>query len=113
MSPATSKRSPYYGSVPHPHGVEFTITTEGAVEPAHLCFRAPDRAAVRAFHAAALAVGRADDGSAGKPCVTRRMPSPRPKCTKEPQKLLLFDRSAEPINRDSSELRDSYLGLAR
>jgi hypothetical protein len=25
----------------------------------------------------------------------------------------LFDWSAEPINRDSSELRDSYLGLAR
>ena len=55
-----------YGSVPHPHGVEFTITTEGAVEPsrgAHLCFRAPDRAAVRAFHAAAA--GGVDDGAAG------------------------------------------------
>jgi catechol 2,3-dioxygenase-like lactoylglutathione lyase family enzyme len=57
-----------YGSVPHPHGVEFTITTEGAVEPArgaHLCFRAPDRAAVRAFHAAALAAGGVGDGAAG------------------------------------------------
>jgi catechol 2,3-dioxygenase-like lactoylglutathione lyase family enzyme len=58
-----------YGPVPHPHGVEFTITAESrAVEPsrgAHLCFRAPDRAAVRAFHAAALAAGGVDDGEAG------------------------------------------------
>ena len=68
VSPATSKRSPYYGSVPHPHGVEFTITAESdAVGPsrgAHLSFRAPDRAAVRAFHAAALAAGGVDDGAA-------------------------------------------------
>ena len=57
-----------YGSVPHPYGVEFTITAEsGAVGPArgaHLCFRAPDRTAVRAFHAAALAAGGTDDGAA-------------------------------------------------
>ena len=31
----------------------------------HLCFRAPDRAAVRAFHAAALAAGGRDDGAPG------------------------------------------------
>ena len=58
-----------YGSVPHPHGVEFTITAEsGTVEPArgvHLCFRAPHRAAVRAFYAAALAAGGVDDGAPG------------------------------------------------
>ena len=58
-----------YGSVPHPHGVEFTITAKsGAIEPsrgAHLCFRAPHRAAVRAFHAAALAAGGVDDGAPG------------------------------------------------
>jgi catechol 2,3-dioxygenase-like lactoylglutathione lyase family enzyme len=57
-----------YGSVPHPH--EFTITAESgaAVGPsrgAHLSFRAPDRAAVCAFHAAALAAGGVDDGAAG------------------------------------------------
>ena len=31
----------------------------------HLCFRAPNRAAVDAFHAAALATGGRDDGSPG------------------------------------------------
>jgi hypothetical protein len=109
-----------YGSVPHPHGVEFTITTEGAVEPsrgAHLCFRAPDRAAVRAFHAAALAaggwmMGRLGCGriiipattphscsiatdTASKPCATRRMPSGRPRCTTEAQKSSLLFEPAE------------------
>jgi catechol 2,3-dioxygenase-like lactoylglutathione lyase family enzyme len=58
-----------YGSVPRPHGVEFTITAEaGVIQPcrgAHLCFRAPDRAGVRAFHAAALTAGGVDDGEAG------------------------------------------------
>jgi catechol 2,3-dioxygenase-like lactoylglutathione lyase family enzyme len=58
-----------YGAAPAPFGVEFTITRE--VEPnlaapgAHLCFRAPDRAAVDAFHAAALAASGRDDGSPG------------------------------------------------
>jgi catechol 2,3-dioxygenase-like lactoylglutathione lyase family enzyme len=115
-----------YGSVPHPHGVQFTITTEGAVEPsrgAHLCFRAPDRAAVRAFHTAALAAGGVDAGAAGlrpnyhpattprscsiptdtasKPCATRRMPSARPRCTKEAQKSsLLF----EPTSREGCSI---------
>ena len=32
---------------------------------AHLCFRAPDRAAVDAFHAAALTSGGRDDGAPG------------------------------------------------
>ncbi|TNE38531.1 MAG: VOC family protein [Alphaproteobacteria bacterium] len=31
----------------------------------HLCFRAPSRAAVEAFHAAALAAGAMDDGAPG------------------------------------------------
>ena len=31
----------------------------------HWCFRAPDRAAVRAFHAAGLAAGGRDDGAPG------------------------------------------------
>ena len=48
-----------------PLGVEITITQEPAprapIAGAHLCFRAPDRAAVRAFHAAVLAA----DGSDG------------------------------------------------
>jgi catechol 2,3-dioxygenase-like lactoylglutathione lyase family enzyme len=37
-----------------------------AAEPrCHWCFRAPDRAAVRAFHAAGLAAGGTDDGAPG------------------------------------------------
>jgi catechol 2,3-dioxygenase-like lactoylglutathione lyase family enzyme len=32
---------------------------------AHICFRAPDRAAVDAFHTAALACGGRDDGAPG------------------------------------------------
>lgn len=58
-----------YGAAPGSLGVELTITREtGARMPipgAHLCFRAPDRAAVDAFHAAALAVGGRDDGAPG------------------------------------------------
>jgi len=58
-----------YGAAPGSIGVEFTITEEtGPVAPSrgsHLCFRAPDRAAVRAFHAAALAAGGRDDGKPG------------------------------------------------
>jgi catechol 2,3-dioxygenase-like lactoylglutathione lyase family enzyme len=50
-------------------GVEFTITLEpDGVSPAsgiHICFRAPDREAVRAFHAAAIAAGGSDDGAPG------------------------------------------------
>jgi catechol 2,3-dioxygenase-like lactoylglutathione lyase family enzyme len=58
-----------YGAAPGSLGVEFTITREAKVQApaagAHLCFRAPDRAAVRAFHAAALAAGGSDDGAPG------------------------------------------------
>ena len=58
-----------YGAAPGPLGVEFTITAEaraGAPAPgAHLCFRAPDRAAVDAFHRAAMAKGGQDDGAPG------------------------------------------------
>src|SRR6266404_3419546 len=57
-----------YGAKAGQLGVEFTITAEIGVAPArgmHLCFLAPDRAAVRAFHAAALASGGRDDGPPG------------------------------------------------
>ncbi len=58
-----------YGAMRGQLGVEFTITAEpGAGSPApgmHVCFRARDRQAVRAFHAAALRVGGYDDGRPG------------------------------------------------
>ena len=58
-----------YGAAPGSLGVEFTITREAEVRTpipgAHVCFRAPDRAAVDAFHAAALACGGRDDGAPG------------------------------------------------
>jgi len=58
-----------YGAAPGPLGVEFTITREAELRTpipgAHLCFRAPDRAAVDAFHRAALATGGRDDGAPG------------------------------------------------
>ena len=57
-----------YGAMAGQLGVEFTITHEtGCVaQPGmHVCFRAPDRAAVRAFHAAALRTGGRDDGAPG------------------------------------------------
>jgi catechol 2,3-dioxygenase-like lactoylglutathione lyase family enzyme len=58
-----------YGEAPGSTGVQFTITEEpGRIVPSrgsHLCFRAPDRAAVAAFHAAALAAGGRNDGEPG------------------------------------------------
>jgi catechol 2,3-dioxygenase-like lactoylglutathione lyase family enzyme len=58
-----------YGAAPGSPGVEFTITGEAEVRTpipgAHLCFRAPDRAAVDTFHVAALAAGGRDDGPPG------------------------------------------------
>ena len=58
-----------YGAAPGSLGVQFTITREVEVRTpipgAHLCFRAPDRAAVDAFHAAALTSGGRDDGAPG------------------------------------------------
>ncbi len=58
-----------YGDAPGSIGVQFTITEEpGPAVPSrgsHLCFRAPDRAAVGAFHVAALAAGGRDDGKPG------------------------------------------------
>jgi catechol 2,3-dioxygenase-like lactoylglutathione lyase family enzyme len=57
-----------YGAAPGVLGVEFTITREAPAPPSvgmHICFRAPDRAAVSAFHAAALAAGGRDDGPPG------------------------------------------------
>ena len=58
-----------YGDAPCSIGVQFTITEER--EPiipspgSHLCFRAPDRAAVAAFHAAAISAGGRDNGKPG------------------------------------------------
>jgi len=57
-----------YGALPGQLGVQFTITVE--VNPAplrgmHVCFRAPNREAVRAFYAAALGAGGTDDGEPG------------------------------------------------
>jgi catechol 2,3-dioxygenase-like lactoylglutathione lyase family enzyme len=58
-----------YGAAPGSLGVQFTITREAEVNTpvagAHVCFRAPGRAAVEAFHAAALAAGGRDDGLPG------------------------------------------------
>ncbi|HEY6256006.1 MAG TPA: VOC family protein [Xanthobacteraceae bacterium] len=57
-----------YGAMAGQLGVEFTITRGPSVAPAlgtHVCFRAPDRAAIHAFHAAALAAGGRDDGMPG------------------------------------------------
>lgn len=58
-----------YGAAPGSLGVEFTITRETGIKApvpgAHLCFRAPSRAAVDGFHAAALAAGGRDDGAPG------------------------------------------------
>jgi catechol 2,3-dioxygenase-like lactoylglutathione lyase family enzyme len=56
-----------YGAAPGSLGVEFTITKEGEIKTpiagTHLCFRAPDRRAVDAFYAAALAGGGRDGGA--------------------------------------------------
>jgi len=57
-----------YGDAAGSLGVEFTITVERGVAPSqgsHICFHAPDRAAVQVFHAAALAAGGRDDGAPG------------------------------------------------
>ena len=58
-----------YGALAGSLGVEFTITQEPKASlPArgmHVCFRAPDRAAVEAFHRAALASGGRNDGEPG------------------------------------------------
>jgi len=57
-----------YGAMAGQFGVEFTITVEPGVSPLrgmHVCFRAPDRASVRAFHGAALVAGGHDDGGPG------------------------------------------------
>jgi catechol 2,3-dioxygenase-like lactoylglutathione lyase family enzyme len=62
------ERGSDYGFAAGQTGVEFTITREAAVAPAtgmHVCFRATDRDAVHAFHAAALAAGGRDDGPPG------------------------------------------------
>ena len=64
-----SGRGSDYGAAPGSIGVEFTITDEADVKTpipgAHLCFRAPDRAAVDAFYLAALSAGGRDDGAPG------------------------------------------------
>jgi catechol 2,3-dioxygenase-like lactoylglutathione lyase family enzyme len=62
------QRGSDYGAMAGSLGVEFTITAETERMPSrgmHLCFRAPDRAAVLAFHAAAIASGGRSDGEPG------------------------------------------------
>jgi len=57
-----------YGAMPGSLGVEFTITVAPGVLPSpgmHVCFRAPGRDAVLAFHAAAVDEGGQDDGAPG------------------------------------------------
>jgi catechol 2,3-dioxygenase-like lactoylglutathione lyase family enzyme len=57
-----------YGGKAGQLGVEFTITVERSVlapQGLHVCFLASSREAVRAFHAAALAVGGKDNGAPG------------------------------------------------
>lgn len=64
-----------YGAMPGQLGVEFTITRESRVAPTpgmHVCFRAPDRAAVRSFHRAALEAGGRDDGAPGLRAIYHR-----------------------------------------
>jgi catechol 2,3-dioxygenase-like lactoylglutathione lyase family enzyme len=63
------ERGSDYGAKPGQLAVEFTITQEpNGASPqrgAHICFQAPDRQAVRAFHSAALSAGGTDDGAPG------------------------------------------------
>jgi catechol 2,3-dioxygenase-like lactoylglutathione lyase family enzyme len=57
-----------YGFAAGQIGVEFTITREAVVAPVagmHVCFRAADRNAVRAFYSTALGAGGRDDGPPG------------------------------------------------
>jgi catechol 2,3-dioxygenase-like lactoylglutathione lyase family enzyme len=57
-----------YGMMAGSLGVEFTITEERGAAPVpgtHVCFRAGDRTAVHAFHAAALREGGRSDGAPG------------------------------------------------
>jgi catechol 2,3-dioxygenase-like lactoylglutathione lyase family enzyme len=44
---------------------EFWLREEDAPTPVHVAFSAPDRAAVEAFHAAALGAGATDNGGPG------------------------------------------------
>jgi catechol 2,3-dioxygenase-like lactoylglutathione lyase family enzyme len=63
------QRGSDYGAKAGSLGVEFTITVESSdsmLSPGmHVCFRAPDRASVQAFHAAALLSGGRSDGEPG------------------------------------------------
>ena len=51
----------HFGTV-HP---VFSLSAEAGAKPIHIAFPAPDRAAVRAFHRAALASGARDNGAPG------------------------------------------------
>jgi catechol 2,3-dioxygenase-like lactoylglutathione lyase family enzyme len=63
------QRGSDYGAMAGSLGVEFTITAESIdskpSRATHVCFRAPDRAAVEAFHKAALRCGGRSDGAPG------------------------------------------------
>jgi catechol 2,3-dioxygenase-like lactoylglutathione lyase family enzyme len=70
------KRGSDYGAMAGQLGVEFTITLETGVSPLrgmHVCFRAPNRASVRAFHGAALTAGGHEDG--GPACARSIIPT--------------------------------------
>ncbi len=56
--PSGTKIDTWLVDGPSPHGA-------GATTGCHLCWAAPDRAAVDAFHAAALAAGGTDNGAPG------------------------------------------------
>jgi catechol 2,3-dioxygenase-like lactoylglutathione lyase family enzyme len=63
------QRGSDYGAMAGSLGVEFTITVEPGESLSsrgmHVCFRAADRPAVQAFHAAALRHGGRNDGDPG------------------------------------------------
>lgn len=57
-APGSSRIDTWLVDGPSPHGADITTGC-------HLCWTAPDRAAVDAFHAAALAAGGRDNGAPG------------------------------------------------
>jgi catechol 2,3-dioxygenase-like lactoylglutathione lyase family enzyme len=57
-APGGSRIDTWLVDGPSPHGADITTGC-------HLCWTAPDRAAVDAFHAAALAAGGRDNGAPG------------------------------------------------
>ena len=91
-----------YGAMAGQFGVEFTITVETGVSPLpgmHLCFRAPNRASVGEFHAAALTAGGHDDGGLGF-CARSITPTTT--------RAFVVDPDGHRIEAVSSRTRESY-----